>query len=189
MDETTARDLSADVVETIRLAARKLTGFRRREFQAEVAVRYCDGNARRTERMFGWGRDSVNTGLGEKRSGLRCVDAFTQRGRKKSEEKSPQLVEEIQRIVDPTAQADPKFQTTLAYTRITAAKVRAELLASDPDRQDVPCRETVGAMLNRLGYRLQRVLKTRPQKSCPKRTRSSRTFRRRELARRPIRTA
>ncbi|MBA2624602.1 MAG: hypothetical protein H0U89_03210, partial [Acidimicrobiia bacterium] len=39
----------------IRSGARRLTGFRRRAFLAEVAVELCGGNARQAERRFGWG--------------------------------------------------------------------------------------------------------------------------------------
>jgi hypothetical protein len=96
------------------------------------------------------------------------------------------LAEDIRQLVEPTAQADPKFQTTLAYTRITARRVHDELLILDPDRHDVPNRQTVGEVLNRLGYRLQRVLKAKPQKKFPRPTRSSRTSRPRGSVRRPI---
>ena len=166
MDETnkSGGKLSADVIDTIRAAAKALTGWKRRRYQAEVALRYCGGSARRAEQLFGWGRHTVELGRHELRSGVRCLDAFGQRGRKKSEVKSPQLADEVRRIVEPTAQADPKFQTTLAYTRITAKKVREELLNSDLVRNAVPCRETVGVMLNRMGYSLRRVLKAKPHK-------------------------
>jgi hypothetical protein len=97
-----------------------LTGYRRRRFQAEVALKYCSGSARRTETVFGWGRDAVHTGLNELRSGIRCLDAYHLRGRKKTEELCPAIEEQIRRLVDPHCQADPKFQTALAFTRITA---------------------------------------------------------------------
>ena len=29
---------------------------------AEVAIKYCQGQPRRAEVVFGWGRDAVNTG-------------------------------------------------------------------------------------------------------------------------------
>ncbi|HVA45487.1 MAG TPA: hypothetical protein VNH11_03800, partial [Pirellulales bacterium] len=65
-------ELTESVLATIKSAARKLTGFRRRQFQAEMAIKYCDGNPRRVEELFGWSRDTVNTGLGERRTGIRC---------------------------------------------------------------------------------------------------------------------
>jgi hypothetical protein len=158
------RELTAQVVETIKSAASKLTGFKRREYMAEVALAYCNGSPRQAERQFGWGREAVNTGLHEKRTGIRCVDNFGARGRKKTEEKTPLLAQEIERIVAPHAQADPKFQTPFAYTRITAQAVREELLKNDALKDVVPCRQTVGEILNRMDYRLRRVVKTVPQK-------------------------
>lgn len=171
MDHT----LTDDIIGTIRSAARKLTGFERRQFQAEMALKYCDGSARQAEAVFGWGRAAVCTGLNEKRTGIRCLDHFQGRGRKKAEEQTPLLAEEIQRIVEPQAQADPKFQTPLAFTRITARAVRDELLQHEELADVVPSRQTVGEILNRLGYRLRRVLKARPEKKSPRRTTSSPT--------------
>src|SRR5882672_3918492 len=43
----------------IRSGARRLTGYQRRSFQAEVVTALCGGNARQGERRFGWGRDTV----------------------------------------------------------------------------------------------------------------------------------
>lgn len=169
-------ELTESVRDTIRSAAQKLTGFRRRQFQAEMTIKYCRGNPRCAERVFGWGRDAVNTGLNELRTGIRCVENYSTRGRPKSEEKSPQLVEEIHALVEPKTQADPKFQTPLAYTRITARAVREWLVAiAAGGARHVPAERTVYDILNRLGYRLRRVQKTKPQKKSPKPTPSSTT--------------
>ena len=169
-------ELTESVRDTIRSAARKLTGFRRRQFQAEMATKYCRSNPRCAEHVFGWGRDAVNTGLNELRTGIRCVENYSTRGRPKSEEKRPELIEEIHALVEPKAQADPKFQTPLAYTRITAKAVRERLVANAAaDGRHVPAERTVHDILNRLGYRLRRVQKTKPQKKSPKPTPSSTT--------------
>ena len=169
-------ELTESMRETIQSAARKLTGFQRRQFQAEMAIKYCRGNPRRTEQVFGWGRDAVNTGLNELRTGIRCVEDYSTRGRRKSEEKSPELVEEIHALVEPESQADPKFQTPLAYTRITAKAVHERLVANSAgDGRQVPAERTVYDILNRLGYRLRRVQKTKPQKKSLRPTRSSTT--------------
>jgi hypothetical protein len=169
-------ELTESVRDTIRSAARKLTGFQRRQFQAEMAIKYCRGNPRCAERVFGWGRESVNTGLNELRTGIRCMEDYSTRGRPKSEEKSPKLVQEIHALVEPKAQADPKFQTPLAYTRITAKAVHQRLVANATrDGRHVPAERTVHDILNRLGYRLRRVQKTKPQKNFRKPTPSSTT--------------
>ncbi len=170
-------ELTESVVETICLAARKLTGFARRQFQAEMAVKYCASSPRHAEQVFGWGREAVNTGLNELRTGIRCVEDFSTRGRPKTEEASPELVPQIHALVEPLSQADPKFQTPLAYTRMTAKAVHQHLQA-DAARTGlpVPAERTVYDILNRLGYRLRRVLKTKPQKNCLKPTPSLTTF-------------
>lgn len=169
-------ELTESVRETIQLAARKMTGFRRRQFQAEMAIKYCEGNPRRAEHVFGWGRAAVNTGLGERRTGIRCVESFSARGRHKTEEQNPELVREIHSLVEPESQADPKFQTPLAYTRITAKAVRERLQANTAaGERHVPAERTVHDILNRLGYRLRRVQKTKPQKKSPRPTPSSTT--------------
>ncbi len=167
--------LTEDTLQTIQSAAKLLCGYRRRQFQAEMALKYCNGSAHRAETAFGWGRAAVETGLNERRTGIRCLDAANRRGRKKTEELCPKLEDHIHRLVDPQAQADPKFQTTLAFTRVTAKAVREALQAEPELRGSVPCRQTVGRILNRFGYRLRRVLKARPEKKFPRPTRSSPT--------------
>ncbi|HEY9663286.1 MAG TPA: hypothetical protein V6C65_32975 [Allocoleopsis sp.] len=63
----------------LRLAASKMSGTTRRSFQAEMTLKYCDGNARLAERVFGWGRNNIEVGLAERRSGIVCVGAFLNR--------------------------------------------------------------------------------------------------------------
>ena len=71
----------------IRSGAKRLTGFQRRSFLAEVATELCDGSPRTAERRFGWGRETVEKGLHEARQGIRCLENFAARGRPRSEEK------------------------------------------------------------------------------------------------------
>jgi hypothetical protein len=164
-------ELLESVKQDILSAAKKLQGFLRRQFQAEMTIKYCEGKPRRAEQIFGWGRDAVNTGLNELRSGIRCVDNFSARGRHKSEEVDPKLVTQIEALIEPLSQADPQLKTTLAYTRITAKRVHEHLMAGVTDTdQPVPAQRTVSTILNRLGYRLRRVRKTKPKKRSPKPT-------------------
>ena len=60
--EATARPLSTSQIEDLRLASSKMSGMERRAFQAAMALKYCGGNARQAERVFGWGRDTVQLG-------------------------------------------------------------------------------------------------------------------------------
>ena len=92
--------LSEQVLKTIRDAAGLLTGPKRRRFQAQVTTDYLDGSARQAERVFGWGREAVQLGLHELRTGLTCCDRFTARGRHATEEDHPQLAQDIRDLVE-----------------------------------------------------------------------------------------
>jgi hypothetical protein len=149
----------------IRSAARRLTGQQRRLFEAEVAAVLCDGNSRRCEREFGWGRQTVQLGCHEQDAGIRCLDNFQARGRHCIEDDQPQLAADIRDLVEPHTQADPQLQTPLRYTRITAASVRDALIKHKGYHEDdLPCRRTFQNILNRLGYRIKRIQKTKPLK-------------------------
>jgi hypothetical protein len=152
-------------VQLIRSAAQRLTGHKRRSFLAEVTQTLCDGNPRQSERLFGWGRETVALGIHERDSGIRCQESFRQRGRKRTEDKNPELIQHIRELVDPHAQADPKLKNTFAYTRLTAKALRKALIAEKGYRsKDLPSARTLQEILNRLGYRLRRIQKTRPLK-------------------------
>lgn len=152
-------------IATLKDAARKLTGAKRRAFQAQVTLDYLDGNARQAETVFGWYRKTVELGLHELRTGLRCVERFSARGNRKSEEKHPQLEQDIRALADPESQVDPKFQSPFLYTRLTAKGMRTALIEQKGwTDEDLPCEKTIGNILNRLGYRLRRVQKAKPVK-------------------------
>ena len=73
-------ELCEELIQALKSAAKKLAGFQRRQFQAEVAWKYCDASARKTERAFGWGQRAVETGLNAQRNGICCLDNFWGRG-------------------------------------------------------------------------------------------------------------
>src|SRR3954465_493740 len=95
----------------IRSGARRLTGYQRRLFQAEVALGLCGGSARQAERRFGWGRATVQQGLHELRTGIRCLEDFAARGRPRREDQEPQLAQDIRTLVEPRTHADPELQS------------------------------------------------------------------------------
>jgi hypothetical protein len=144
--------------------ARRLTGYQRRLFVAEVATELCGGSARQAERRFGWGRDTVAKGLQESRSGVRCLENFAARGRPRSEQKDPQLAEDIRAIVEPQTQADPELKSSRRYTNLSAAEVRDALIAKGYSQEELPSERTLRDILNRMNYRLKRIQKGRPLK-------------------------
>jgi hypothetical protein len=146
---------------TLKDAARKLTGHRKRDFMAKVAEDYFDGSARKTETVLGWNRASVQLGLHERRSGILCVEDYRARGRHKSEAVLVDLADDMTSLVDGQAQADPKFQSTFLYARISARAVREALIEQKGyDEAELPSRQTIGAVLNRMGYRLKKHKKS-----------------------------
>jgi hypothetical protein len=161
--ENEEMELSETVKLTFQDAAKTLTGYRRRDFMAKVAEDYFNGSARKTETFLGWGRHTVQLGLHERRTGILCHDNYEARGRHKSEALLPQLEADIRSLVDAQAQADPKFQTTFLSARISAQAVRDALIDEKHYESDqLPSRQTIGAILNRLGYRLKKHRKPSP---------------------------
>ena len=147
--------------------ARRLTGYQRRLFQAEVATVLCGGCPRHAERRFGWGRDTVEKGLHEQQHGLRCLENFAARGRRRSEQKDPQLADDIRAIVEPHTHADPELKSARRYTNLSAAEVRAALIARGHAEEDLPGERTMRDILNRMNYRLKRIQKGKPLKKTP----------------------
>lgn len=161
--------LSKQHIATIKDAAKKLTGATRREFQAQVSIDYLNSKAHLAEKVFGWDRKTVTLGLNELRSGFVCIGNFKARGNKKTEEKMPQLENDIISLAEPESQIDPKFQTAFKYTRLTAKAMREALITKKGwHPTELPCEKTIGNILNRLGFRLRRVQKAKPLKKVAK---------------------
>jgi hypothetical protein len=148
----------------IRSGARRLTGFHRRAFQAEVATELCAGNARQAERRFGWGRETVEKGLHERQTGLRCLEDFVARGRRRVEDMDPRLAADIRAIAEPHTYADPSLKSSRRYTNLSAAEVRQALIARGYPEAALPAERTMRAILNRMNYRLKRIRKGKPLK-------------------------
>ena len=160
-----AQKLTDPQVRTIKDGARKLTGAKRRAFQAQVTLDHLDGNVRQAESVFGWSRKTVELGLNELRTGITCIGNFGLRGRPRVEDEHPQLVEDMLSLVEPQSQTDPKFQGRFKYTRITAKAVRQALIDEKGwEEEQLPHENTIGVLLNRLDYRLRRVQKSKPIK-------------------------
>src|SRR6516225_11582870 len=89
----------------VRLAAAKMTGATRRAFEAEMTLKYCGGNARQAESVFGWGRHTVELGLAERRTGILCLGAQSAfSGRKRWEDTHPRVAEALCQLAESHAQ-------------------------------------------------------------------------------------
>src|SRR3989454_9061162 len=157
--------LSPSQIADLRLAASKMTGPQRRSFEAEMTLKYCEGDPLMAEVVFGWGRQTVALGLAERRSGIRCLGAQSAfSGRKRWEEQHLQAAQALRQLADAHAQQDPTFRTSLTYTRLTAQAALQALREQGYSEAQLPSPSTMAEVLNRLGYRLRRVVKAKPQK-------------------------
>ncbi len=142
---------------TLKDASRKLTGLKKRAFIAKATIDYFNSSPRMAETYMGWSRKAVAKGLKELKTGIICLDHNHAPGRKKTEQKNPQLEKDIRFLVDGKSQADPQFQTLFYYARTSARAVKQALIEEKGySTEELPSRQTIGAMLNRMGYRLKK---------------------------------
>jgi hypothetical protein len=142
-----------------------MSGAERRAFQAAMTLKYCQGNARLAERVFGWGRETVQLGLNEHRTGIICWGMQSAYGGDKLwEEKHPEVAQALWTLAQADSQQDPTFRTLLSYTRLTAAEALKQLHSQGFREDQLPSPSTMAEILNRNGYRLRKVVKAKPQK-------------------------
>jgi hypothetical protein len=145
--------------------AQALRASQRRAFMARTVKAMGPGGPLWAEAHLGWNRGTLRKAIHELDSGMTCLDAFHCRRRKPAEEHLPRLLDDIRAIADGHSQADPKFQTDRLFTRISAAEVRRQLIATKGYTDaELPTQQTINKKLNRLGFRLTKVAKCRPQK-------------------------
>ena len=148
--------------------SKALCGCERRLFMARVVLVLGPGGQRLAETELGWNRGTIRKGIRELASGIRCNDAFTSRGRRRSEERLPNLLTDIIAIVDTQSQTDPSFKSTRLYTRLSGAEVRRQLIVQKQyTDEELPSEQTIRRRLNQLGYHPARVAKTKPLKTIP----------------------
>ena len=148
----------------LRQGADRLKGHERRLFMAEVTLKLCDGNPRKAERRFNWGRETVAKGLQELQQGVRCLENFAARGRPRLEVKKPQLAQDIRAIVEPHTQADPELKSARRYSNLSAAEVLEALQKKGYTKENLPSERSMRDILNRMNYRLKRIQKGKPLK-------------------------
>ena len=157
-------DISEEQKEVYIETAKALKGSARRVFMARVGKLL--GSQRRAARELGWQRETISKGMRELESGEAILDNFAGRGRKRAEEKLPELLVDIAAIVDGQSQTDARFESNRLYTRLSAAQVRQALIRQKGYRDaELPSEETIRVKLNDLGYQLRTVRKSVPQKN------------------------
>ena len=66
-----------------------------------------------------------------------------------------------------SSQQDPTFNSTISYTRLTANSAVEELKKRGISKGEIPPPRTMSEILNRMGFRLRKVLKAKPLKKVP----------------------
>lgn len=145
-------------------AAEKLKGSDCRIFMAKTVSALGKGGQRIAEEVLGWNRKTIRKGQYEIENGIR-KDNFSGRGRRKAEEKLPDLLRDIREIVEPTSQTDPTFRTVRIYSSVTASSVREGLVREKGYTDaELPTVRTISNKLNMLGYYPRKVAKVKPKK-------------------------
>ena len=130
-----------------------------------MTLKYCGGSPLLAETLFGWGRQTVALGLAERRTGFICLGAQSAfSGRTRWEDQHPQAAAALRRLADAHAQQDPTFRTSLTYTRLTAQAALQALREQGYSEEHLPSPSTMAEVLNRMGFRLRKVVKAKPQK-------------------------
>src|SRR5256885_421160 len=147
-------ELKEPHIATIKDAAQKLTGAKRRAFQAQGTLDSHNGSARRAAAVFGWSRRTGLLGLHELRTGITCVDNTAARGNRTTEENWPQLAEDMRSLAEPHRQVDPKAKLNVgAFSRGGTSRGSEAIQAWDhdlrPKQKLVPCGilEVLGGLL------------------------------------------
>ena len=135
---------------------------------AEVVNLLGRGGQRFAETILGWNRGTIRKGLTELESGIPIADQYCHCGRKRAEDHLPDLLFDIESIVDPCCQADPTFRSKRIYSPLTASEIWRRL-QTDKGYQssELPTERTIRNKLNELGIRCQRVKKCEPIRKIP----------------------
>ena len=81
----------------------------------------------------------------------------------------------LQQIAESHCQQAPTLKTSVAYTRLTAASALSQLKEQGFSQEQLPSASTMAQVLNRMGYRLRKVVKAKPEKKIHKQTTFSTT--------------
>lgn len=104
--------VSPEMVEMISRLVALIPWPSRRQAMGDVTVTILDGKPRIAEKEFGWNRSGVALGINEFRSGITCVNDLSQRHKPKSEERAPELLGAIHKIME------PQFKLSRDYARL-----------------------------------------------------------------------
>jgi hypothetical protein len=103
MEETTlqAIQLTGMLSELMTRLVKQIPYEYRRQAMGDVVQTLLEGKSRKAEDVLGWNRHTVELGLNELRTGIRCLSDVSAWGKKKVEIDKPQLLLDIAAILEP----------------------------------------------------------------------------------------
>jgi hypothetical protein len=162
--------LTPALMSLLQETTRMLKGSERRMFMAKTVRGFGKGGQCWAERELKWDRGTIRKGEDELKHGP-VEDQNFNRGRKKAEAHLPRLLEDIRDLVAPVSQTDPTFRTLRQYRRVTAGRIREQLITEKGSMPDaLPTERTIRSKLNELGLYPKKVAKRTPQKKFRKPT-------------------
>jgi len=160
--ENVTLDLENLFIETANI----LKGHQRRLFMARTVNTLGHGGLKFAREQLGWDKNIIWKGQKELKTGIECLDAVNLRGRKSAETHLPNLLADIKETVDSQSQTDATFETERLYTRLSAEEVRRQLVKQKGySEKELPTAKTIGIKLNKMGYHLKSVVKSKPKKN------------------------
>lgn len=156
--------LSKELISLLDRIVQKVPWPQRRQVKADIVDTMLDGEIRAAEDIFGWGRNGIAIGREEYQRGQKHEDKIAARRKPSTEEKFPDIERDIHLLFDSKSQADSHLSTTLRYLNASAANVRETLIENGYSDVELPTERTINSLLNRMGFRLHAVQKSKPQK-------------------------
>ncbi len=167
-------ELSETLKKTYQEAAKNLKGSARRKFMAGIVADMGRGGLTYCARELGWDIKTMKKGGKELESGIDFQDGGGKRGRKRVEERLPNLLTDMKAILDGQSQTDATFQSQRLYTRLSVREVREQLIIQKGYRdEELPSNEVLRQRINGLGYGLRTVRKNQPKKKSLRQMQSS----------------
>jgi len=156
--------ITEEISELLTRLVKQIPYENRRQAMGDVVQTLLNGKSRKAEDILGWNRHTVALGLNEFRTGIRCLSDLSARGKKKVEVDNPQLLRDIESILESHSESDSHLRTTLLHSNVTAKAVRNALIERGYAQDELPAERTFYDLLNRQGYRRRTVAKSKVQK-------------------------
>ena len=90
------------------------------------------------------------------------------RGRKLLIEKYPDLVQDIEKIIEDSLSIDPHFRSEKQYVKLTVKEIKKRLIETEKYTEDSFSNSYLSDLINKLGYGLKKVKKVKPLKKIEK---------------------